>query len=199
MSCEGPFKRQNATLGKDCTVSPYCSLENAVLGNGVVIRDGVQLKNVIVGDFTRISRNVILYSSEKSRPVQIGKYCWFSFGVFGEATGGEILIGDYVVIAHSTTLLTSSGPGSQSPIMDALFPVDVGPIVLGKHSWIGAHCVLLPGARFEEGVVMGANSLAVASGYEAWSIYAGSPAKLRKKLDPQKVEAATKHWHEKGL
>ena len=179
----------NVRMGVGCDISPAASLENVVLGDRVTIRDGAQLKNVVVGSDTRVARDVTLYSSDPERPVRVGSHCWLAFGVFGEATGGEIRIEDYAVLAHRCTLLTSSGPGEQSPLMDALYPVDLGEIRIGPHSWIGAHCVFLPHARLGEGVVIGSCSLVRAGEYEDWTVYGGSPARRLKVLDRERVEA----------
>jgi len=183
------FRKENVSAGKDCVISPSCSLDNVVLGDGVVIRDGVRLRNAVIGDFTHIARNVTFYSPLAERPIRIGHHCWFSYGVFGEATGGEIQIGDYVVMAHRTTLVTSSGPGPQSPIMNALYPVHCGTVRIGAHCWLCANVVILPDAVFEEGVILGANSLASTGRFDSWSLYAGNPARLLKRLDPAHIQA----------
>ncbi len=191
MMLEKLFKHINVETGDGCNVSQFCSLENVVLGNNVSISDSVQLKNVVVGDHTKIGRNATLYSSDPDRPVRIGNHCWFSYGVFGEATGGEIQIADYVVIAHNTTMLTSSGPGKGSPVMNVIYPVESGPVLIGAHSWIGAHCVLLCGSVIEEGTVIGANSMVSRKSTKSgWAVYGGTPARLIKKIDQQIVAAA---------
>src|SRR3954471_2986429 len=85
------YRQINVKAGADCEVSPFCTLENVELGEGVRIGEGTQLKNVVVGSGTKIGRRVTLYSPDSSRPVQLGNSCWLSEGVFGEATGGAIL------------------------------------------------------------------------------------------------------------
>jgi acetyltransferase-like isoleucine patch superfamily enzyme len=189
-------KRINVEAGEGCEISPYCSLENVVLGRGVAVRDGVQLKNVVAGDGTRFSRNVTFYSLDPARPVCVGRECRFGHGVLGEATGGEIGIGDHVAIGHYSVLLTSSGP-APGPVMTLLYADTTGPIRVGAHGWLGAHSVVLPGVRFEEGVVLGANSLAAEERYEAWSLYGGSPARLLRRLDRQRVEEAIRQWRDR--
>lgn len=184
------FKKINVQQGADCDISEFCSLENVSLGNNVRIGDGVQLKNVVIGDDTKIGVNVRFYSSDVKRPVRIGKRCWLSYGVFGEATGGEIILEDYVVVAHRTIFLTSSGPGKNNMVMDALYPEQHGSIRIGQYSWIGAQCTVLPGSRLTEGVVLGAHALATGGAYEAWTVYGGVPAKVLKKIDPEKVTQA---------
>jgi len=177
MDLSGFFKKINVTQGADCTISEFCSLENVVLGDSVIIGDGVQLKNVAVGNGSKIGVNVRLYSPAVAQPVTIGQEC-------------EIHIEDYAVIAHRSLLLTSSGPGKKNAIMDALYPEEHGPIRIGAYCWLGTQCTLLPGAILSEGVVLGAHALARGGVYEAWTVYAGIPAKFLKKFDAQAVAAA---------
>jgi acetyltransferase-like isoleucine patch superfamily enzyme len=150
------------------------------------------LKNVIIGNNTKISRDVILYSPEPDLPVVIGNFIWISHGVYGEGTGGRIFINDHSVIAHFTTMLTSSGPGSRSPVMESFFPTQLGDVFIGIHSWVGANSILLPGVILTEGVVIGSNSLVRGGKYDAYTIYAGSPAKFIRALDKFKVEEVKK-------
>jgi len=186
-------KRDNVTAGANCQISPQASLRNVVLGDNVRVADGVQLWNVVVGGDSKISRNVTLYSNVAERPVLVGKWCWISFGVFGEGTGGEIKIEDHVTIAHLSTILSGSGPGVNSPILSQLYPDQLGPVVIGAHSWVGAHCLILPEVVLEEGVVIAANSV-VKTRCESWSVYGGSPAKLLKKMPANMVEVARSRW-----
>lgn len=184
------YKRINVKQGAGCEISEFCSLENVILGDNVRIGDGAQLKNVVVGAGSKLGVNVRFYSPDSAQPVKIGKNCWLSYGVFGEATGGEIVLEDYAVAAHRTIFLTSSGPGHNNLVMDALYPEQRGSIVVGRYSWIGTQCTILPGSLLAEGVVLGAYSLAKAGTYEAWTVYGGVPAKIIKKLDPEKVARA---------
>ena len=184
------FKHSNVQKGTDCEVSGFCSLENVILGDSVSIGDGVQLKNVVVGNGTKIGVNARLYSPDQNQPIEIGNQCWISYGVFSEATGGKIILEDYAVVAHNTIMLTSSGPGKKNAIMDALYPEQQGDIRIGTHSWIGTQCTILPNAFLAEGVVLGAHAFAAGGEYEAWTVYGGVPAKILKKIDPEKVTQA---------
>lgn len=184
------FKKTNVQQGATCEISEFCSLENVKMGNNVRIGDGAQLKNVIIGDGAKIGVNVRFYSPDARRPVKIGRQCWLSYGVFGEATGGEIILGDYATIAHRTIFLTSSGPGKNNAVMDALYPEKRDLIHIGKYSWIGAQCTLLPGSLLGEGVVFGAHALALGGTYDAWTVYGGVPAKVIRKIDLERVNRA---------
>jgi len=185
------YRHDNVHFGAECKISAFSSLENVTLGSHVTIADEVQLKNVVIGDNVKISRRVTFYSDNGGRPLRVGNSCWIGYGVFGEATGGVLDIGDFVAVSHSTTILTSSGPGGPgafSPIMREFYPVTLGPIRIRPHCWIGAHSVLMPGADLDEGVVIGANSMVPSGKYPAWSVFMGSPIRPVKKLDSAEVE-----------
>jgi len=183
---------KNFKKGNNCQISEETNLENVTCGNDVVINEGVQLKNIIIGNGTKISRNITLYSPNSEKPIIIGKDVWLSNGVYGEATGGKITIDDYSVIAHFTTLLTSSGPGEKSKIMNEIYPVECGDIHINKHCWIGAHSVVLPFVTLPEGTVIASNSLARKQEYKSWSVYAGNPALFKKSFDPKYIEELKK-------
>jgi galactoside O-acetyltransferase len=61
------------------------------------------------------------------------------------------------------------------------------PLLLEKHSIIGAGSIILPGSIIQEGVAIGANSL-VKGECKAWSIYAGSPVKFIKERSKKVLE-----------
>jgi galactoside O-acetyltransferase len=61
------------------------------------------------------------------------------------------------------------------------------PLVLEKHSIIGAGSIILPGSIIQEGVAIGANSL-VKGECRAWSIFAGSPIKFIKERSKRVLE-----------
>ncbi len=183
MSHISEYYQKELTVGEDCVVSPYTQLENVTLGSGVTIGDYVQLKNVSIGDNTKVGVMTRLYTGDPENTIKIGANCWLSYGVFGEATGGSISIGDCATLAHRVTMLTSSGPGEKNARMSEFYPEEKGSIHIGNNSWIGAAALLLPGSALEEGVVIGAQSMTRSGMYERWSVYAGSPARKVKKLD----------------
>lgn len=55
-------------------------------------------------------------------------------------------------------------------------------IIIGKGSWIGARCTILPGVRIGEGCVIAAGSI-VNKDVPDNTVYGGIPAKLIKQLD----------------
>jgi acetyltransferase-like isoleucine patch superfamily enzyme len=187
--------QKNVVCGNDCSIHPLADLENVVLQDNVQIGRGVHLHNVRIGSNTKISNNVTIYTHSPDLVVEIGSNVWISAGVFCEGTGGKIIIEDHAVVAHFTTILTSSGPGGRNPVMESLFPTQLGNVFVGRYSWIGAHSTFLPGAVLIEGVVIGSNSLVRRGRYEAFTIYAGTPAKIIRTIDKAQVEKIKREFN----
>lgn len=57
------------------------------------------------------------------------------------------------------------------------FPLLARPIQIGAHAWIAAEAFIGPGAVVEDGAVVGARAVLFGRA-EAWSVYAGNPARL---------------------
>jgi acetyltransferase-like isoleucine patch superfamily enzyme len=176
------YKSENVKMGSNCNISAETSLRNVTCGDHVIINNDVSLNNVIIGNNCKISRNINIYSPDDSKPVIIGDDVWLSHGVFCEATGGQVKIGSYSVIAHFGLLLTSSGPGKKSFLLDEIYPEELGDIIIGEHCWIGAHTVILPEVHLPQGVVIASNSVVRKNDFKEWSLYAGTPAVYKKAI-----------------
>jgi len=168
----------------------YCTnkeLENLGLkgyGKNVLISKTVRIihpHNVLIGNNVRIDDFCIFTGKvEIGNYVHIAPFCLFS-GRFG------IKIKDFVGISTRVSIYTnnedySSGSSlSTASIPDYLHKTEKGEVVLGEHSLVGAHCIILPSANLQIGVSVGALSL-VKEICEEWSLYAGIPAKKIKKI-----------------
>ncbi|WP_045500099.1 galactoside O-acetyltransferase, partial [Vibrio hyugaensis] len=87
----------------------------------------------------------------------------------------------FVGISSKVSIFSSSddylGYGMTNPMVpDEYKRVKSIPVVLKKHSLVGAHSVLLPGTTLGEGVSVGAMSV-VSSSLESWFVYMGNPVK----------------------
>lgn len=127
-----------------------------------------------------IGRNVTFYNPSCMSigdSVYIAYGCWFlatSFFVIED----EVMFGPYVVVS----------PGNHKSNFGSFrFAVpDVGDIVFGKGSWIGTHSTILLGAHVSQGVLIGANSVLNCK-TQAFSLYAGAPAKYIKKIKDEEI------------
>jgi acetyltransferase-like isoleucine patch superfamily enzyme len=102
----------------------------------------------------------------------IGEHCNL------RATGGNIEIGDQVMIASHVTMAASNhGIARDMAMMDQPWQVTTRDIIIGNDVWIAAGATILPGARIGNGCVIAAG--AVVRGVIAeYSIVGGIPARV---------------------
>ncbi len=60
------------------------------------------------------------------------------------------------------------------------------PIIIGKNSWLGANCVVLPGVYLGEHTIVAAGAVVTKPFPDGDQLLAGVPAKIVKKLSPYK-------------
>ena len=143
---------------------------------GLVHRLANIVGNVRVGQGSRIDAFVTITGD-----VVIGKYT--HIGLNCSLLGGSgIRIGDYVGISPGVRIFSGTEDVSGEWVTNPTVPAHLrNPktqmILIADHAFIGANSVLLPGARFQEGSGLGAQSLCK-SQLDPWATYAGSPAKF---------------------
>lgn len=95
---------------------------------------------------------------------------------------GGIYIGDYVIFGPNVGILSSNHD---------LYERDksVGKkIVIGNYSWIGMNALVLAGVELGPSTIVAGGSVVTKSFPEGYCVLAGSPAKVIKYLDREKVE-----------
>ncbi len=102
---------------------------------------------------------------------------------FSNVGGGKIFIEEGVVIAPNVGIITTNH--SLTNIHEHLEPKDV---VIGKNSWIGMNAVILPGVILGEQTVVAAGSIVSKSCPEGWSVLAGVPAKVIKRIEKDNLK-----------
>jgi acetyltransferase-like isoleucine patch superfamily enzyme len=95
---------------------------------------------------------------------------------------GPLTIGDNVSVSPEVTILTAS-----HAVNAADFHVELRPVVIEDHVWIGTRATILPGVSLGRGSVIGAGSV-VTSDVPAFSIVAGVPARPIGTRDPAATE-----------
>lgn len=138
------------------------------LQEGVKIIGGVHLKGVVtIGKYTSLNGpNTDVFSL--LNPVTIGSFC---------SIARNVSIQEY---DHDIRKLTSYY--FHKNILNGKEEADVtskGGITIGHDVWIGAHSVILSGARIGNGVVVAANSV-VTGDIPDYAIVGGAPAKVLK-------------------
>jgi acetyltransferase-like isoleucine patch superfamily enzyme len=122
--------------------------------------------------------------------VQIGERTYIGNSVISCAN--EIVIGDDVMVAwgaaifdHGSHSVEFSGRRRDVELWKSghkdWSAVDIKKTSIGDKSWIGYSAILLPGITIGEGAVVGAGSV-VTRDVEPWTVVAGNPAKVVRKL-----------------
>ena len=128
----------------------------ANIGKKVIIRPTVQITypwKVSIGDYSWVGDDVVLYSL------------------------GEIEIGSNTVISQRSYICTGSHDYTKND-----FPIYSKKTVIEDSCWLATDVFVAPGIIIKQGTVVGARS-SVFNDLEAFSVYAGSPAKFIKKRD----------------
>lgn len=160
------------------------------LGKNVKISDKAAIynpENISIGNNSRIDDFCIV-----SGMVNIGNYCHITPMCL--VAGGEpgITLADYSTLAYGVKVFAQSDDYSGATMVNSLIPKKFkneyfAPVMLGKHTIIGAGSIILPGVTIEEGCSIGAMSL-VTKSTTSWGIYAGIPAKRLKERKQDLLE-----------
>lgn len=94
---------------------------------------------------------------------------------------GKIYIGDYTQIAANVGLISAN-----HSVYDNRLHEEPQNIAIGKYCWIGMNSVILPGVILGDFTVVGAGSVVTKSFEDGFCVIAGNPAKLIRRLDPDK-------------
>ena len=161
----------------------------------------LQLGFASVGENCLISKKASFYGVsriELGNNVRVDDFCVLSAGAGGIKFGnfihlavyssligaGRIEIGDYCNISSRVAIYSSSddysGEYMTNPMVDERFTnVEHAPVTLREHVIIGSSSVILPGVTLNTAAATGAFTL-VNKSLEAFTIYAGQPAKALK-------------------
>lgn len=139
-------------------------------------------ENVEIGDNVRIDDFSLI-----SGKVSIGN--WAHIAAYSALYAGSyrIILKDFVTISSRNAIYAESddysGASLSNPLVNGqLRKTYGGDVLFEKHVLLGTGCTVLPGVRLKEGVSVGAMSL-INESLEAWTVYAGIPAKAIKKRD----------------
>lgn len=163
--------------------------KGAKIGKNVIIDKSVRIinpKNLIIKKGTRIDFNTILICKKKmiiESNVHIGPNSILRSHQ-ALTIGKNTLISSFVDIFTSSSEVKSEKNYSH-PIMRNHSKNDKK-INIGSFSFIGSHCVILPGANLTTGTHLNALTL-VNFKTKPWHIYSGNPPKIIGKIDGSKI------------
>jgi galactoside O-acetyltransferase len=134
-------------------------------------------ENITLGDNVRIDDFAIIIATG---PVDIGAHVSIPNFCFLGARNG-ITLEDFVTLAPGVKIFTAGDDYLGDKMTGPTLPADLtggkaGPVVLKRHTIVGAGGVILPGCTLGEGCAVGALSL-VNHDLAAWGVYAGIPAR----------------------
>ncbi len=153
-----PCTESNCIVGFNTKIINF---SNVKIKKGSFIQDHVYLRAGMNGSIL-IGNNVAINSFAR---------------LFGH---GGITVGDNSQIGPGATLTTTSHD------MDKDMVATFRPIMIGEWSWIGANAIILAGITIGNHVVIGAGSV-VTKDIPDYSVAVGSPAKVIKQIDRNKV------------
>jgi UDP-2-acetamido-3-amino-2,3-dideoxy-glucuronate N-acetyltransferase len=146
-------------LGKDVRIFAFVNLYGCTIGDGTK-----------VGTFVEIQKNAF-----------IGRNCKISSHTF---ICEGVTIEDDVFIGHNVTFINDIYPRSTAESGGLQTEADwkVVPTFIKKGASVGSSATILAGVTVGEGSIVGAGSV-VTKDVPPWSIVAGNPAKVLRKIE----------------
>jgi|Laugrespbdmm15sd_2_1035082.scaffolds.fasta_scaffold02595_4 acetyltransferase-like isoleucine patch superfamily enzyme len=102
---------------------------------------------------------------------------------FFNLSSGTVVIGDHTFFGNHVSVLTGTHDITQKDQIRKQHPKEGGDIVIGKGVWISSHSVIMGPCTIGDYAVIGAGSVLLPGVYEGGYLYAGSPAKSKKRID----------------
>lgn len=119
------------------------------------------------------------------RGVKIGKHVYIGQNVQMDSLyPGLITLEDYVSIGVGSMIFAHSTPAYSIEIKRKYYPTKVAPVTIKKDAWIAPGTIILCGVTIGENSVVGAGSV-VTRDVEPYTVVAGNPAKMVKRLEPK--------------
>ncbi len=154
-----------------CRVSP-----DVKLGKDVKIFAYVNLYGCAIGDNTKIGAFV-----EIQKNACVGRNCKISSHTF---ICEGVTIEDEVFIGHNVTFINDMYPRSaiESGVLQTEADWKVVPTFIRKGASVGSSATILAGVTVGEGAIVGAGAV-VTKDVPPWTIVAGNPAKVLRKIE----------------
>jgi acetyltransferase-like isoleucine patch superfamily enzyme len=152
------------------------------------VRDQVQLGNFV----TLLQAELRCYSNGH---IEIGDYCWFSLRT-QIVSCSAVRIGPYCIFGRDVYISDTNEHPTDSLIRrNETIQLQISgqspnrslavsrPISIGRDVWVGERACILKGVTIGDGAIVAANSV-VSKDVPPYSVVAGNPAKVVKRLEP---------------
>jgi acetyltransferase-like isoleucine patch superfamily enzyme len=164
--------------------------ENIILGKDVEIDPSSSVNNVRIGDRVRIAKRCSIFGGPENL-LEIGNESYVGMNTMLNGFKAKLTIGAHVSIAQNVYIMVDSGPNA-SESFQKVFPVEIGPVDIADHCWIGVGAVIMPNVKLGKFCVVAANSF-VNKSFPSYSIIGGSPARLIRSLSKDEINKITYH------
>ncbi len=150
-------------IGSDVRIYPQAKLiglESITLGSHIIIDDFAFIgnhRNLVIGNYVHVASHVSITG------------------------GGDCLLCDFCGVGSGARLLSGTDEVHGGKLLGPTIPAEFrsvarGCVIVGAHAMVFANAVVLPNIRIGEGAVAAAGAV-VTHDLEAWTIYAGVPAR----------------------
>ena len=137
-------------------------------------------------DFRRVKPYWPVHPSSKianPKNITIGVNCapGNSLGCYIQAIG-KMTIGDHTIIAPNVGIITANHSIHNHQLHD------VGEVQIGSYCWIGMNSTILPNVVLGNHTVVAAGAVVTKSFAEGYVVLGGNPARVIKRIEPDKCE-----------
>jgi acetyltransferase-like isoleucine patch superfamily enzyme len=152
--------------------------------------------------FKHVGTNVQIGSNCKfvnPKRITIGNNVLINHHVEMEATGGEIILGNFILIGMHAKFINANHKFDDWKKPISLQGISQSKIILEDDIWIGMHAIILPDVTIGRGSIVAAGAV-VTKDVEPYSIVGGVPAKIIKyRFDKETIKKANKiDWSQLG-
>lgn len=179
------FKKAGITLGKNVAFLGKVKVklrgkpENIVIGDNVILGDGVDLRNrengkIILCERVYVDANVRLVAA-RDGCIDVGFGSEIGGGTIINS-GGKTIIGEFCMIAGNVNINSSRHGTKKFAFVKEQAHLH-GFIEIGDDVWVGSGASILINSKLNEGCVVASNSL-VSGEIPAFALCAGVPAKV---------------------
>lgn len=200
------FLKKRNNIGKNVVIPNSTKISGSIISSDVSLSIDSKIINCNISGKVQIGANNWVSNSFLSGNIEIGESCklhychiegFVTFGRYSSIWGpntdlicsklAPINIGNFCSIARNVSMQSFNHNPKKATtyfIGQNFFKekwenekISKGMITIENDVWIGSHCIILGGVTISNGAVVAANSV-VTKDVEAYSIVAGSPAKV---------------------
>lgn len=165
-------------------MGPNSRIHSGVICKGIDLLEmgedsGIASFTYITG-FSTTDKRWYRHLPDRKCELVLGKSAGITSRHFVDCNGG-VYIGDFTTVAGIRTQILTHSIDVYNNRQDAK------PVTIGRYCFLGTGCILLPGGELPDYSILGAGSVLTKKLDKAGCLYAGSPAKLVKELDVEKI------------